>query len=66
MLSGRAPFHARSRDHSAAAIMSKIKEGDFNFNADAWQNVSSAAKQLTKGASHFLRLVVIVFISSLN
>ncbi|XP_034234012.1 ribosomal protein S6 kinase alpha-5-like [Thrips palmi] len=49
MLSGRAPFHARSRDHSAASIMSKIKEGDFNFNADAWQNVSSAAKQLTKG-----------------
>lgn len=49
MLSGRAPFHARSRDQSAAAIMSKIKEGDFNFNADAWQNVSSAAKQLTKG-----------------
>ncbi|KAE8744340.1 hypothetical protein FOCC_FOCC009063 [Frankliniella occidentalis] len=49
MLSGRAPFHARSRDDSAAAIMCRIKEGDFNFNADAWQNVSHAAKQLTKG-----------------
>lgn len=49
MLSGRAPFHARSRDDSAAAIMTRIKEGDFNFSADAWQNVSHAAKQLTKG-----------------
>ena len=58
MLSGRAPFHARSRDDSAAAIMSRIKEGDFNFNAEAWHNVSHAAKQLTKGMA---RLRVTIF-----
>ncbi|GLH15555.1 uncharacterized protein GBIM_19983 [Gryllus bimaculatus] len=36
MLSGRAPFHARSRDDSAAAVMARIKGGEFHFNADAW------------------------------
>ncbi|KAJ4441201.1 hypothetical protein ANN_11052 [Periplaneta americana] len=49
MLSGRAPFHARSRDDSAAAVMARIKGGDFNFNADAWAHVSSQAKYVTKG-----------------
>ncbi|XP_067007640.1 ribosomal protein S6 kinase alpha-5 [Anabrus simplex] len=49
MLSGRAPFHARSRDDSAAAVMARIKGGEFNFNADAWAHVSSQAKYLTKG-----------------
>ncbi|KAF6215608.1 hypothetical protein GE061_010364 [Apolygus lucorum] len=49
MLSGRAPFLARSRDDSSAAIMNRIKEGDFNFEAGAWDSVSSAAKELTKG-----------------
>ncbi|BES89743.1 Protein kinase C terminal domain [Nesidiocoris tenuis] len=49
MLSGRAPFLARSRDDSSAAIMNRIKEGDFNFEGGAWDSVSSAAKDLTKG-----------------
>ncbi|XP_014251762.1 ribosomal protein S6 kinase alpha-5-like isoform X2 [Cimex lectularius] len=49
MLSGRAPFLARSRDDSSAAIMARIKEGDFNFNSGAWESVSQEAKDLTKG-----------------
>nr|CAD7265487.1 unnamed protein product [Timema shepardi] len=49
MLSGRAPFHARSRDDSAAAVMARIKGGEFNFNADAWAHVSAQAKYVTKG-----------------
>lgn len=49
MLSGRAPFHARSRDDSAAAIMSRIKGGEFHFNDEAWAPVSQQAKALTKG-----------------
>ncbi|KAK7869906.1 hypothetical protein R5R35_013702 [Gryllus longicercus] len=49
MLSGRAPFHARSRDDSAAAVMARIKGGEFHFNADAWAHVSPQAKYLTKG-----------------
>ncbi|XP_063216041.1 ribosomal protein S6 kinase alpha-5-like isoform X2 [Bacillus rossius redtenbacheri] len=49
MLSGRAPFHARSRDDSAAAVMARIKGGEFHFNTDAWTHVSAQAKQLTKG-----------------
>lgn len=49
MLSGRVPFHARSRDDSAAAIMSRIKGGEFNFHDEAWGPVSSQAKSLTKG-----------------
>ncbi|KAI4472089.1 ribosomal protein s6 kinase [Holotrichia oblita] len=31
MLCGRAPFHARSRDDSAAAVMARIKGGEFSF-----------------------------------
>ncbi|XP_059485343.1 ribosomal protein S6 kinase alpha-5-like isoform X2 [Neocloeon triangulifer] len=49
MLSGRAPFHARSRDDSAAAVMARIKGGEFSFSADAWCHVSSAAKRVTRG-----------------
>ncbi|XP_039278772.1 ribosomal protein S6 kinase alpha-5 [Nilaparvata lugens] len=49
MLSGRAPFHARSRDDSAAAVMARIKGGAFSFQADAWSSVSHEAKVLTKG-----------------
>ncbi|RZF38034.1 hypothetical protein LSTR_LSTR006433 [Laodelphax striatellus] len=49
MLSGRAPFHARSRDDSAAAVMARIKGGAFSFQADAWSSVSVEAKVLTKG-----------------
>ncbi|XP_046400105.1 ribosomal protein S6 kinase alpha-5 isoform X2 [Ischnura elegans] len=49
MLSGKAPFHSRSRDDSAAAVMERIKGGQFDFNAEAWNNVSTQAKSLTKG-----------------
>jgi ribosomal protein S6 kinase alpha-5 len=49
MLSGRAPFHARSRDDSAAAVMARIKGGEFSFSADAWAHVSSSAKRVTRG-----------------
>ncbi|XP_018901176.1 ribosomal protein S6 kinase alpha-5 isoform X2 [Bemisia tabaci] len=49
MLSGKPPFHCPSIDDSAAAIMSRIKEGDFNFKAEAWNSVSIEAKQLIKG-----------------
>jgi hypothetical protein len=51
MLSGRAPFHARSRDDSAAAVMARIKGGEFSFHADAWNHVSAEAKYVTKGKS---------------
>lgn len=49
MLSGRAPFLARSRDDSSAAIMNRIREGDFSFSGGAWESVSQEAKDLTKG-----------------
>uniref|UniRef100_A0A8D8Y790 non-specific serine/threonine protein kinase n=1 Tax=Cacopsylla melanoneura TaxID=428564 RepID=A0A8D8Y790_9HEMI len=49
MLCGRVPFHARSRDDTALSIMNRIKEGQFNFAAEAWSNVSNEAKDLTKG-----------------
>lgn len=49
MLSGRAPFHARSRDESATAVIARIKAGEFDFHASAWQSVSHEAKVLTKG-----------------
>lgn len=49
MLSGRAPFLARSRDDSSVAIMNRIKEGDFSFCGGAWESVSHEAKELTKG-----------------
>lgn len=51
MLSGRVPFHARSRDDSAAAVMSRIKGGEFNFQDEAWGPVSNQAKSLTKGTN---------------
>lgn len=49
MLSGRAPFQARSRDDSAAAIMHRIKGGQFDFNGPEWEHVSPQAKNITKG-----------------
>jgi len=49
MLSGRAPFQARSRDDSAAAIMARIKGGQFDFNGPEWEHVSPQAKNVTKG-----------------
>lgn len=49
MLSGKAPFHARSRDEHVSAIMNRIKEGDFNFNSNAWNGVSNEAKSIVRG-----------------
>ncbi|XP_054282176.1 ribosomal protein S6 kinase alpha-5-like isoform X2 [Macrosteles quadrilineatus] len=49
MLSGRAPFHARSRDESPTAVIARIKAGEFDFLAEAWSSVSHEAKTLTKG-----------------
>lgn len=49
MLSGRAPFQARSREDSSAAIMARIKDGDFDFNGPEWVHVSPQAKNITKG-----------------
>lgn len=49
MLCGRAPFHARSRDDSAAAVMARIKGGEFSFSSPAWAEVSQTAKIVTRG-----------------
>lgn len=49
MLCGRAPFHARSRDDSAAAVMARIKGGEFSFDSPAWHEVSTEAKIVTAG-----------------
>ncbi|XP_065346677.1 ribosomal protein S6 kinase alpha-5-like isoform X1 [Cloeon dipterum] len=49
MLSGQAPFHSRSRDDSPAAVMARIKAGEFSFTADAWNHVSLPAKYVTSG-----------------
>ncbi|XP_022915732.1 ribosomal protein S6 kinase alpha-5-like isoform X2 [Onthophagus taurus] len=49
MLCGRAPFHARSRDDSAAAVMARIKGGDFSFSSSAWNGVSEEAKAVVLG-----------------
>lgn len=49
MLSGEVPFHARSQDEHVSAIMNRIKEGDFNFNSNAWNGVSNEAKSIVRG-----------------
>ncbi|KAK9877248.1 hypothetical protein WA026_016990 [Henosepilachna vigintioctopunctata] len=49
MLCGRAPFHARSRDEKVTDIMARIKRGDFNFEAPAWDGVSEEAKSIVRG-----------------
>lgn len=49
MLCGRAPFHAQSRDDSAASVMARIKDGDFSFNSPAWAAVSDEAKAVVRG-----------------
>ncbi|XP_063920570.1 ribosomal protein S6 kinase alpha-5-like isoform X2 [Zophobas morio] len=49
MLSGKAPFHARSRDESVSSIMERIKEGDFSFHSAAWNGVSNEAKSVVRG-----------------
>jgi len=49
MLSGNAPFYSRSRTDPTASIMQRIREGDFRMDGDSWKQVSSGAKNLTKG-----------------
>lgn len=49
MLTGRAAFHSISRDDSAAAVMSRIKGGEFNLSGSVWNNVSEEAKRVTQG-----------------
>lgn len=49
MLSGKAPFQSYSREASAAVIMHRIKEGEFNFSGVQWEIVSSQAKDVIRG-----------------
>ncbi|XP_056630842.1 ribosomal protein S6 kinase alpha-5-like isoform X1 [Diorhabda sublineata] len=49
MLCGKAPFHAKSRDEKVSSIMTRIKEGDFNFDSPNWQGVSKEAKVVVEG-----------------
>lgn len=49
MLCGRAPFHARSCDDSALAVMTRIKSGEFSFSSAAWAGVSQEAKAVVQG-----------------
>jgi len=47
MLCGRAPF--QSTDGSASTVMQRIKNGDFDFEGQAWKHVSSLAKSVIQG-----------------
>lgn len=49
MLSGSVPFQSYSREASAAAIMQRIREGEFSFSAPQWDLVSGQAKSVIKG-----------------
>jgi ribosomal protein S6 kinase alpha-5 len=49
MLSGSVPFQSYSREASAAAIMQRIREGEFSFSAPQWELVSHKAKSVIKG-----------------
>lgn len=49
MLSGRVPFQSYSREASAAAIMQRIREGEFSFAAPQWELVSQQAKSVIRG-----------------
>uniref|UniRef100_A0A131X7V9 non-specific serine/threonine protein kinase n=1 Tax=Hyalomma excavatum TaxID=257692 RepID=A0A131X7V9_9ACAR len=49
MLSGRAPFQTPSRSASAAALMQRIREGEFSFNGPQWEPVSDQAKDVIRG-----------------
>ena len=49
MLSGRVPFQRHSREGNAAAIMEKIKGGEFSLDGPEWESVSDAAKKLIQG-----------------
>lgn len=49
MLSGRAPFQTYSREASAAAIMRRIRGGEFTFVGPQWSLVSEQAKDVIRG-----------------
>ncbi|CAN7999602.1 unnamed protein product, partial [Ixodes hexagonus] len=49
MLSGRAPFQSPSRHASAAALMQRIREGEFCFDGPQWDPVSEEAKSVIRG-----------------
>ena len=50
MLSGKAPFQSSShRDCSAAAIMERIRGGEFNTKGKEFELVSEQAKKLIEG-----------------
>ncbi|XP_078418142.1 ribosomal protein S6 kinase alpha-5 isoform X2 [Cetorhinus maximus] len=52
MLSGKVPFQCEEKtltSTSAEEIMTKIKQGDFSFEGEAWRNVSQEAKELIQG-----------------
>ncbi len=55
MLSGKAPFQSSShRDCSAAAIMERIKGGEFNTNCKEFELVSEPAKKLIEGMGIYI------------
>lgn len=49
MLSGRTPFQSPSRHASAAALMQRIREGEFCFDGPQWDPVSEQAKSVIRG-----------------
>lgn len=49
MLSGRGPFQSHPREVSAAAVMKRIHEGEFNMSGHQWKSVSPEAKDVIKG-----------------
>lgn len=52
MLSGKAPFQSSShRDCSSAAIMERIRGGEFNTKGKEFELVSEQAKKLIEGMS---------------
>ena len=54
MLSGKAPFQSSShRDCSAAAIMERIRGGEFNTKGKEFELVSEQAKKLIEGKGCF-------------
>uniref|UniRef100_L7M026 non-specific serine/threonine protein kinase n=1 Tax=Rhipicephalus pulchellus TaxID=72859 RepID=L7M026_RHIPC len=48
MLSGRAPFQTPSRNANSAALMQRIREGEFSFNGPQWEPVSDQAKDVIR------------------
>ncbi|KAL3253104.1 hypothetical protein MRX96_054676 [Rhipicephalus microplus] len=43
------PFQTPSRNASAAALMQRIREGDFSFSGPQWEPVSDQAKDVIRG-----------------